>query len=118
VYLHKEVIGALKNQIVDHKDRNKLNSCKSNLRIALPHQNCANASFRKVKKYTKYTGVFKILSYKKMRWMANLTVNYKKIHLGSFPLTPCGELLAAIKYDEAAIKYRGEFANLNFPNLP
>jgi hypothetical protein len=62
--------------------------------------------------------VFKILSYKKMRWMANLTVNYKKIHLGSFPLTPCGELLAAIKYDEAAIKYRGEFANLNFPNLP
>lgn len=48
------------------------------------------------------------------RWFSSITVNKKQIKLGTLPLTPCGELLAVIKYDEAVHKYFGEFANLNF----
>jgi len=110
VYMHKLLMNAPKGQIVDHIDRNPLNVCKSNLRFATPCQNSANAT-RKIKKTTKYFGILK----SKNRWMARIRVGYTRIHLGSFPLTPCGELLAALKYDEAAIKHKGEFANLNFP---
>lgn len=121
IYLHKEVMGAKKGQIVDHIDRNKANACKSNLRFATSIQNSGNSSFRSVKKYTKYVGVFKIFKTNRKTkkktnyWMAQLHFNYKKYDLGVFPYTPCGEILAALKYDEAVIKHRKEFANLNFP---
>lgn len=129
VYMHKLLMNASKGQIVDHIDRNPLNVCKSNLRLATPFQNSANFSTRKNKKtITKYVGVFKrtatsshtningiTKTWSHTYWASDITVNYKKIRLGNFPFTPCGELLAALKYDEAALKYKGEFARLNFP---
>ncbi len=38
------------------------------------------------------------------------------VYLGCFPYTSTGEKLAAKKYDEAAIKNKITFANLNFKN--
>lgn len=109
LYIHKLVIGAEKGETVDHKDRNPLNCCKSNLRKCSPSENSANTSVRRNKKYTKYFGVFKHQN----SWVASICINYKHFRLGRFPFTPEGEILAAKAYNEAAIKYRGEFAHIN-----
>lgn len=45
-------------------------------------------------------------------WYAQIRAHGRKIHVGAF-LTPEE---AARAYDEAAIKYHGEFARLNFPD--
>jgi hypothetical protein len=42
-------------------------------------------------------------------FVAGITLNFKRLYLGSFK----NEIDAAIAYNEAAIKYHGEFANLN-----
>lgn len=52
-------------------------------------------------------------------WTSTISINNKSTHLGMFPNTPCGELLAALKYDEMAIKYHGdEYSKLNFKLSP
>jgi hypothetical protein len=43
------------------------------------------------------------------KWYARITLNYKRIDLGLFK----DKIQAAIAYNEAAIKYHGEFARLN-----
>jgi len=53
----------------------------------------------------KYLGV----SYNRKYIRAKISVNGKNINLGYFKT----EIDAAIAYNEAAIKYHGEFANLN-----
>ena len=45
------------------------------------------------------------------QWRARIGVNSGSMYLGYF----YNELEAAKAYDEAAKKYHGEYANLNFP---
>lgn len=98
--------------LVDHKDNNSLNNTLDNLRIATYQQNGANKLKRK-KGFSKYKGVHEHIVkqdgriYKYFR--GRIVVNYKKISLGIFK----DEIEAAKAYNEAALKYQGEFARLN-----
>lgn len=86
---------------VDHQDRNTLNDKIENLRAADRSKNMKNRTSRK-NSTSKYLGV--CLERGKY-WKAQ--INSKL--LGYFK----NEELAALAYNEAAIKHHGEFANLN-----
>jgi hypothetical protein len=101
------IMNAPKGYIVDHIDNNGLNNQRSNLRLCTPIQNSRNRR-KSTSKTSKYKGVCWD-KYKKM-WFCCIMLNRKQIRLGYFE----AEISAALTYDEAAKKYHGEFANLNF----
>lgn len=90
----------------DHKDRDIHNNQKENLRLATYQQSAANRSVQKNNK-SGYKGVSWNSSRKK--WYAFIVVDDRSIYLGSF----CNPKNAAFAYNEAAVKYFGEFAVLN-----
>jgi len=120
--MHRDIMNAQKGMQVDHIDHNCLNNQKSNLRLCNNSQNQMNCNTKGGK--SKYKGVVlkiknrsqtlkngKIKTYYYSKpFYAQITVNSKKKFLGYFKT----EMQAAIAYDEAAVKYFGEFANLNF----
>lgn len=102
-YLHKMIIATkLK---VDHKDGNKCNAKRDNLRVATNSQNAYNRG-----KTLYNTSGYKGVSKNRNLWSAKIKVDKKAIYIGSFVTK--GE--AAFKYDVAAKLYHGDFANLNF----
>lgn len=95
---------------IDHEDRNGLNCCKSNLRIATAVQNGQNRGVN-YNNRSGYKGVSWSGKWNKSRpWKAQICVDGDRISLGYFE-TPEA---AALAYDEAAIKFFGEFACTNF----
>jgi hypothetical protein len=91
---------------VDHKDQNKLNNKRNNIRLATRSQNGAN---RKVLSNNKL-GIKGVYFREELgKYVASIRVNKKLIHLGYF--TDKNE--ASNVYNQAAIKYFGEFACLN-----
>jgi hypothetical protein len=106
--MHRVIMNAVENEIIDHRDHDGLNNLKNNLRRCSYTQNQQNKSSRK-KSVSKYLGV----SYRKNRFIARIKVLDKCKHLGSF----IDEIDAAKAYDEAAKKYHGEFANPNFKTI-
>jgi hypothetical protein len=109
VRLHREIMNAPVGLVVDHRFGNSLDNRRENLRLATHSQNLCNKQKTKSKTSSRYIGVW----YRKRhrRWCADIRHNKKKIWLGSFD----SEIDAAKAYDNAAIKYHGEFARLNFP---
>lgn len=96
------------NEQTDHCNRNGLDNRRCNLRPATNSQNVANGR-RRGNNTSGYKGVS--FSREFRDWVAYITVNYKRRHLGHFP----NPVLAAQAYDDAAKKLFGEFASLNFP---
>ncbi|NVM41916.1 HNH endonuclease [Ochrobactrum intermedium] len=88
---------------IDHRDTVKSNNAWSNLRPASQAQNAANCGMRSFN-----TSGFKGVTFdkKKGRWMAQIQVRGKCVHLG-YHATPEN---AHAAYVEAAGKIHGEFA--------
>lgn len=107
VKLHRLIMGVTDTAIkVDHINHNGLDNRKQNLRICTTTQNAQNSSSRK-NSTSKYLGVS---IRKNGKWVAQIQVNKVKINLGYY----VNEVEAAVIYDNAALKYFGDFANLNF----
>lgn len=105
IYLHRLIMGAKRFQIIDHKNGNKLDNRKCNLRFATKSQNCMNSI--KKNKLKKYKGVWWDKS--RSKWCAEIMMNYKKIYIGRFD----SEDDAARQYDEKAKDVFGEYALTN-----
>lgn len=92
---------------IDHIDGNRSNNAWSNLRKATTSQNLINSKKRKNSK-SKYKGV-SFHSRRILKWAARININKKQYILGYYNT----QEEAAIVYNEAAIKYYGNFAKLN-----
>jgi len=108
IRLHREIMNAPDSLLVDHKNGDGLDNRRDNLRLATRSQNQCNKPKIKTKATSQYVGV----NFEKSRgqWAARIKHNNKQIWLGRFD----SEIDAAKVYDEAAKKYHGEFARLNF----
>lgn len=107
-FMHRIIMKINNPQIlIDHKDCNGLNNQKNNLRICNHSQNAANSP-KSNKNSSIYKGVYKK---KNGRYVSYLKKNQKVIFFRTFD----SEIEAAKAYDIMAMKYFGEFANLNFP---
>lgn len=106
VLMHRVVTGCKKGELVDHRDGDKRNNQKSNLRICSNRENLRNRGKTRANK-SGYKGVH--WDKKGKKWNAHIMVNYKSIYLGVYS----DKKEAARAYNEAALKYHGEFAKLN-----
>lgn len=109
--LHEFVMFTVVDEIpyeVDHKNGDRLDARRENLRLSDKVGNAANRGKQKGEYSSKYKGV----SFNKQKeyWAAYITVQGKKISLGT---TYESEINAAIAYNAAAIGHFGEFAQLN-----
>lgn len=116
VLMHRVIMGLSGTEDVDHRNGNKLDNRRDNLRPATRSNNCGNQKIRSSNK-SGFKGVY----WKKWRagstsglWASVICVNYKKFHLGYFSTAE----EAARAYDTAAQRYFGPFAKLNFANAP
>jgi hypothetical protein len=118
--LHRFILEAKPGEVVDHKNGRPLDNTRENLRLCTPRENTTNVTSSKNQKLGGWKGV----SWNKNagKWEANIAGGAvrengkrKRIYLGLFT----DPVAASHAYDAAAVRYFGEFANINHPeNLP
>ncbi len=108
ISMHREIMHAPKGILVDHRNCESLDNRRSNLRFATKRQNILNRRKRK-----NLTSKYHNVHFDKTEnvWDCRITYKGKQVRIGRFK----NEIEAARAYDEAAKKYYGEFARLNFP---
>ncbi len=105
VRMHREIIKPENGKEVDHINGDRLDNRRSNLRPATRQENSRN----KLPNPGKFT---KGICWREGRnkWQTSISVNNKSVYLGLFS----EKHVALEAYDNAAKKYFGEFARLNF----
>lgn len=105
VLMHRLIIDVSPEQQVDHINGNGLDNRKENLRICNSSENQQNSSCARGK--SKYKGV--TWNKNENLWLVRIMYKGKRLFLGYYK----NEIEAAKIYDKAALKYFGEFANIN-----
>ena len=105
--LHRLVANTPADMKTDHRNGDKLDNRRSNLRVCTQAQNVMNCRKRNCHTTSKFKGV----DLRGSKWRARIRRNGKAILLGQFDI----EDDAGRAYDRAAKEYFGEFAKLNFP---
>lgn len=117
ILLHRAIMNTPKGMVVDHINHDTLNCQKYNLRNCTSAENSMNRTAKNTGA-SQYLGVYKQITINKYkgkiyspitRFCVSLMHNKKYIYIGAFK----EEIEAAKAYNMAAIKYHGEFANLN-----
>jgi hypothetical protein len=108
ILMHREILNAPPDKVVDHIDGTGVNNRQANLRLCTKAQNLYNSRPRAARspykgvRYEKRTG----------RWVAEITHRGRKHYLGSFE----DEAAAAKAYDAKARELFGPYARPNFPD--
>lgn len=107
--MHRFIMNAADHEQVDHEDGDGLNNQRcSNLRIATHTENGRNQKLSKANT-TGYKGVQREKRPGRKPFKASIKVDQQPVHLGCYDTA----VEAAIAYNAGAVKYHGEFANLN-----
>lgn len=96
------------NEFVDHRDGDRLNNRKTNIRIADAGGNSSNAVVPSTNS-SGFKGAHLTNKRGSKKWLANISVGNKSQHIGYFHTAE----EAARAYDAAAIIHYGEFAKTN-----
>ncbi len=106
VYLHRFILN-ISGSRIDHRNRNKLDCRKENLRVATGSQNNANCA-KRGHNTSGYKGVSR--HSQNDTWQIKIGYQGKTIYLGCHP-----DVIEAAKiYDKAARELYGDFAATNF----
>ena len=106
IFFHRIVLDPKPDEVTDHINGNGLDNRRCNLRKCTHAQNMRN---RKVHTNNKcgFKGVYKVKN--RNLWRAEIRFQRERIKLGYFKTA----VLASVAYDNAALKYHGEFARTN-----
>lgn len=106
IYMHRVILNAPEGTFVDHVDHNGLHNVPPNIRIDSFKKNNQNRRIQK-NNTSGFKGVHWVKSDRV--WRVVIYCDKKMIRIGRFHYI----LDAARAYNEAALKYHGEFARLN-----
>ncbi len=104
--LHRLITQAQPGQHVDHRNHDRLDNQRKNLRVCTQRQNNRNQRPR-----TGNSSGYKGVSWHKGagKWRVTIKPDRKQIHLGYY----ADKRIAALVYNAAALKHFGEYAYLN-----
>lgn len=107
IFMHRLIMNTPNDKVIDHINHNPLDNRRSNLRICSRTENQRNMKLISISNKSGYKGV----SWSKptKSWVAQIQINKKQTNLGRY----LDIKEAARAYNKAAIKYFGEFANIN-----
>lgn len=113
LYLHRIILGAKENELVDHKNHDTTDNRKENLRICDKRLNTANAkNFRKNKSGACGVSIY-YLKNGTPRYKSNIYRTENEINTNTYLGIFNTLKEAADAYDKEASKRYGEFAKLN-----
>jgi hypothetical protein len=109
IFMHRLIKRAPKGMVIDHRDGNEANNCRSNLRACSRSENSRNRRKRR-----RTSSVYKGVYYDRHRhkWVAQCFYRGEPLWLGYFDM----EAEAARAYDRKAVELFREFARPNFPH--
>ncbi len=109
VFMHRQIMQPPEGMVVDHRNNNKLDNTRVNLRVCTQQENACNSSKNRGTS-SRFRGVSFCESHRKYR--AEISYKGERFPCGYF----AGEIEAARARDYKAVELLGEEARLNLPD--